>query len=139
MYWEDQEICLLVLDVVALFPSMKSETTGRIIRKLVSKSPINIEGYDWKQGARYIVVNRKYTSDLRCIWNVLPWRRKVKGTAPGMKSKEINSKKGDVEMQWNFPRVEPTEQQICEMQARVAEIGTRFLFENSPYKFGGNR
>ena len=33
LYWEDQEICLLGLDVVALFPSLKSENTGRIIRQ----------------------------------------------------------------------------------------------------------
>ena len=69
------------LDVVALFPSMKSPTTGRIIRQHVLKSPIQIEGFEWRQGARYVVVNRKYTSDLKCLWNVLPWRRKVKGTA----------------------------------------------------------
>ena len=138
LYWEDQEICLLGLDVVALFPSMKSEQTGKIIRHTVMTSPIKIEGFDWKQGARYIVVNRKYTSDLRCLWNVLPWRRKVRGTAPGMKSKEVNSKTGDVEYQWKFPRAVPTATQIREVQARCAEIATRFLFENFTYKFSGN-
>ena len=29
----------------------------------------------------YIVVHRKYNGDLKCIWNVLPWRWKVNGTA----------------------------------------------------------
>jgi hypothetical protein len=62
----------------------------------------------------------------------------VKGTAPGMKSKEVNSKKGDVELQWVFPRAEPTEQQIREVVARVAEIGVRFIFENFTYKFAGD-
>ena len=104
----------------------------------MSKSPIKIEGYDWKQGARYIVVNRKYTSDLRCLWSILPWRRKVKGTAPGMKAKEVNSKNGNVETQWSFPRKQPTQEQIREVQARCAEIATRFLFENFCYKFSGN-
>ena len=54
-----------------------------------------------------------------------------------MKSKELNSKKGKIEMQWSFPRREPTDLQIREIQARVAEIGVRFLFENFPYKFSG--
>jgi hypothetical protein len=58
-----------------------------------------------------------------------------------MKSKEVNSKKsskhGDIEMQWSFPRREPTEHQIREMQARIAEIGVRFLFENFVSKFAG--
>ena len=40
-------------------------------------------------------------------------------------------------MQWCFPRREATNQQIREIQARVAEIGVCFLFENFPYKFSG--
>ena len=59
------------------------------------------------------------------------------GTVPGMKSKELNAKNGDIEIQWSFPRAEPTQQQIQEIQARAAEIGVRFLFENFPYKFSG--
>ena len=138
LFWEDQEICLLGLDVVALFPSMKSKETGLIIRHQVLKSPIKVEGFDWKQGARYIVVNRSLTGDLKCLWNVLPWRRKVGGTAPGMKSAEVNSKTGNVEFQWQFPRAVPTPSQIREIQARCAEIATRFIFENFCYKFSGN-
>ena len=125
LFWEDQEICLLGLDVVALFPSMTSETTGKIIRKHVLKSPIKIEGFDWKQGARYVVLNKQYTSDLQCLWGILPYRRKVNGTTPGMRSKDINSKEGNVEKQWVFPK-QPTQRQIRELQARCAEIATCF-------------
>ena len=119
------------------FPSMQSASTGRIIREHVRKSPLKINGFDWRQGARYIVVNRKYTGDLDCLRDILPWKRNKGSTAPGMKSKELNSKKGEIEMQWNFPKREPTETQIREMQARIAEIGVRFLFENFVYKFSG--
>ena len=112
-------------------------TTGKIIREHVLRSPLIMEGFDWRQGARYILVNRRYTGDLKCLWNVLPWKRKVGGTVPGMKSKELNAKNGDIEIQWSFPRAEPTQQQIREIQARAAEIGVRFLFENFPYKFSG--
>ena len=112
LYWEDQEFCLLGLDVVALFPSMQSQTTGLIIRQHVLKSPIKMEGFEWRQGARYIVLNRKYTGSLKNLWSILPWRRKVKGTTPGMKAKELNSKEGDVETQWSFPRRQPTDDQI---------------------------
>ena len=135
LYWEDQEIVLLGLDVVALFPSMQSRNTGKIIRQYVLQSPLKIDGFDWREGARYIVINKEYTGDLKCIWNVLPWRRETNGTAPGMKAKELNSKKGNVEKQWQFPRATPTPTQIREIQARCAEIGTRFLFQNFTYKF----
>ena len=120
-----------------MFPSITSKRTGLIIRKQVRKSPLKIKGFDWKQGARYVVINRRYTSDLECLWNILPWRRKVTGTAPGIKSKELNSKKGDVELQWQFPRAKPTEIQERELIARVAEIATRAIFENFTYKFAG--
>ena len=109
----------------------------KIIRKHVLLSPIKIEGFCWKQGARYVVVNKRYTGELACLWGVLPFRRKDKGTAPGMKAKDINSKEGDIEKQWIFPNKNPSEQQIREIQARCAEIATRFLFSNFCYKFQG--
>ena len=56
---------------------------------------------------------------------------------PGMKAKELISKDGNIEIQWIFPKAEPTEMKICEIHAIVAEIGLRFLFENFPYKFAG--
>ena len=62
----------------------------------------------------------------------------MRGTAPVMKSKEVNSKSGDVEYQWQFPRAAPTATQVREIQARCAEIATRFLFENFTYKFSGH-
>ena len=135
IFWEEQEVCLLGLDVVALFPSMTAITTGKIIREHVRKSLMKIEGFDWRQAGRYIVINRKYTGGLDCLRDVLPWKRNKGNIAPGMKSKELNSKKGEVTEKWNFPKREPTDTQIREMQARVADIGTRFLFENFVYKF----
>ena len=137
LFLEDKEMCLLGLDVVALFPSMKSKNTGIIIRRQIQKSPLKIRGFDWRQGTRYIVMNKQYTGDLSRIWKLLPYRRKVGGTAPGMKSKELNSKKGNIESQWAFPPTEPTEEQEREIVARVAEIGVRVLFENFTYKFAG--
>ena len=57
----------LGLDVVALFPSMQSATTGKIICQHVLKSPLKIECFNWKQRARYNVVNKKSTGDLKCF------------------------------------------------------------------------
>ena len=78
---------------------MKSVTTGRIVREHVLKSPLNIEGFNWRQAARYIVIKKRYTGDLQCIWKVLPWKKKVGGVMPGMKAKELNSKKVEMEEQ----------------------------------------
>ena len=44
LYWEDQEVCLLGLDVVALSPSMQSATTGMIVREHVLKAHSKLRG-----------------------------------------------------------------------------------------------
>jgi hypothetical protein len=54
---KDLEVCLLGNDVVALFPSIKSKSTGKIVRKRVEISPLEFKGFNWKQGARYIVMH----------------------------------------------------------------------------------
>ena len=60
---EDYEISLVGNDVKALFPNIKSATTGKIIRKEVERSPLEIVGFDYKYGLRYIAMNKKYTGN----------------------------------------------------------------------------
>ena len=139
LYEEDRQMCLIGNDVVALFPSIKSQNTGRIVRKRIEKSPLKFEGFEYRHGARYIVMNRKYTGDLKELWGVLPYRRKVNGVAPGMTGKAINDRKeDDPSYQWIFPKREPTDRQKRLIIARVAEIGVRVVFENFTYRFGGD-
>ena len=57
------------------------------MREEVEESNLKFEGFDYKQGGRYIVMNKQYTGNLKPLWNVLPWRRKNQGTAPGMTGK----------------------------------------------------
>ena len=88
--------------------------------------------------SRYIVVNRQYTGDLKGLWNVLPWRRKVTGRAPGMTGKQMNAKEDDPEFQWVYPKAEPTAWQKKQIVARVAEIVVRVMFEHFSYRFAGD-
>ena len=108
------------------FPSIMSKNTGIIVRKMVIKSPLRFDGFDYKQGLRYIVINKHLTGDLQVLANVLPWRRKVGGVA--MTVKGINAKEDDPELQWTFPGRQPTEIQKREIIGRVAEIGLRVVF-----------
>ena len=133
---KDLERVLLGNDVVGLFPSITSKNTGRICRERVEKSELMFEGFDYKQGGRYIVMNKRYTGNLKLLWNVLPWRRKKKGTTPGMTGKAINSEDDDPEYQWIYPKAQPTELQRKQIISRCCEIGVRVLFENFTYKFG---
>ena len=129
------ERVLLGNDVVGLFPNIKSKNSARIVRGRVEESDIVFEGFDYKQGGRYIVINKHLTGDLQPIWNVLPWRRKVGGTAPGMTGRGINSEEDDPEIQWCYPRAQPTEMQKRQIVSRCCEIAVRVLFENFVYNF----
>ena len=72
---EDYEISLIRNDVKALFPNIKSESTGKIVREEVERSPLEIEGFDYKYGLRYISMNKRYTGNLGPISHLLTWKR----------------------------------------------------------------
>ena len=135
--WEE-EIVIFGNDVVALFPSMTSANTGRIIRRQISKSGMKIDGIDYKHVLLYIMLNKNMTGDLGSLVRLLPWRRGVTGTAPGMKNKNLNSKNyDDILKTWEFPDRYPTDGEKRELLARMGEIGLRAIFENFMYTFTG--
>ena len=76
---------ILGLDVVGLFPAIQSASRGRIVRRRIMKSEMKLKGFDWKHGARYIVVNNHLTGELKSIWNILPWTKS--GKVIGIKNK----------------------------------------------------
>ena len=138
---EDYEIVLVGNDVVALFPSLTSQRSGKLVRQefQISNIKISDEAFNTKLGLRYIVMNKHLTDDLDPIENILPTRRKAPGRKPGMKSREINNSEDDElgDDKWAHPPREPTNLQRRQVQARVAEIVTRIIFENFTYKFAG--
>ena len=134
---EELEMCLLGLDVTALFPSMSAKRTGEIIRRRMMRSKMKVDGFDWRRGLVYIQMNRHLTGNLGGMWKILPYRRKVGVTAPGMSSKSMSGKSGKIEEQWCFKTKELTEEQMMEVVARCLEIAVRTIFENFTYNFGG--
>ena len=69
---EEMELCLLGLDVEALFPSMTSARTGEIVRRRMMKSKMKVEGFQWKVGLVYILMNKHLTTNLGKMWKILP-------------------------------------------------------------------
>ena len=135
---EELNIALEGYDVVGLFPALESVNTGKIIREEIKRSNMKVNGFNWRQAARYIVMNRKYTSDLESIEEILPKSRS--GKEKSMKNKNVNHKKENIDKDWEFREgVLPTKEQERELLARVGEIGTRMIFENSCYQFGGEK
>ena len=58
------------------------------------------------------------------------------GIKPTMKSKWVNHKEILSDDDWIYPPVKPTGNQRRQIIGRVAEIGTRVVFDNFCYKFG---
>ena len=109
---------------------IKSENTGKIVRKRVLKSNVLFEGFDTKKGLAYIHMNRNLTGDLEILEPYFPKRKNNHGTSPTMSS--VNSS-WDPEDQWTFPETEISKDIEMEIIARVVEIGIRALFENFTY------
>ena len=92
----------LGVDVVGLFPAIKFKSTGKIIRKTIQKSKIILHGMNWRQAARYILMNRNLTSDLAPIRKFLPWKR-ARGNIPSMKNRAVNDKKEGMVLPGSIP------------------------------------
>ena len=58
------------------------------------------------------------------------------GTTPGMSGKAGNSVEDDPELQWAYPKAQPTKLQRRQIISRCCEIAVRVLFEQFVYKFG---
>ena len=83
-------------------------------------------------------MNEEYTGSLKQIRSLLPVRETKPGTKPTMKSKWVNSKEILADDEGIYPPGNPTEEQRRQVIGRVAEIGTRLVFENFCYQFGGD-
>ena len=88
-------------------------------------------------GLKYIAMNEEYTSDLDPIRMLLPVRMTKPGVRPTMKSKWVNNKEILPDEDWVYPEITPTSKQRRQVIGHVAEIGTRVIFENFCYQFGG--
>ena len=112
-------------------------STGRIVREEVENSTIRFDGFNIRLGLKYIAMNEEYTGSLEQIRALLPVRETKPGTKPTLKSKWVNCKEILADDEWIYPPGTPTEEQRRQVIGRVAEIGTRVVFENFCYQFGG--
>ena len=72
---EDIEYCVIGNDVKALYPSITSENTGRIVRERIEKTELEFEGFDWKKGAAYVAMNTHLIADMEKVQHLLPVRK----------------------------------------------------------------
>ena len=60
------------------------------------------------------MMNKNLTGSLGSLWKILPYRRKVGGTQPGMTSRGMTGNQEDLEKQWVLKTMTITEEQLQE-------------------------
>ena len=120
-------------DVKALYPSIKSKSTGEIIRKKIEETSLKFEGFSCEKGVAYIAMNTHLTGDLDKIEHLMPIRKSGRKTSLKMSAIKPD---WDPKDKFEFKTQEYTENDKKLIIARVVEIATRTLFENHAYKFG---
>ena len=129
---------MIGMDAVALFPSMTGKRTAKIVRERLKRSPIKLQGFNWKKALVYVRINKHLTSYIsKKVKRYMPVRKSCQGVEPGMSSKGLENKEGKEDLQWIFPRKNPPMETIKEIASIVAEIAIRILWSNYCYDFGG--
>ena len=124
-------------DVVNLYPSLDISRVVENVKIAVQESNISWSNLDYLEGCRYIALN---WSEQACrsskLRRVLPYRRKNKGSRPGLRGElPQGPHRGDTE-QWIFPRVKLTPEEKQLIIATVVQIATEAMFRKHFYEFG---
>ena len=125
-------------DVAALYPNLDADQVATLVYQAVKKSKIKWKNVDYLEAVRYIALNwdevKCRTSSLR---RVLPVRRFVNGSRPGVTGVGPSGPdRGDAE-QWIFPKVKLTGSEKIDIIAQVNKIITETMFKTHVYTFGG--
>ena len=72
-------------DVVGLYPALDHKVTARILREETANTEVNIDAINWRQAAKYAVLNLEpWQLKRHKISHLVPQRRHKKGTKPGI-------------------------------------------------------
>ena len=69
------QMSLVGSDVVALFPSITAERSGRIVREEIQRSEIKFEGLDKDRALAYVTINKDKIVDYEKIVPLLPSKK----------------------------------------------------------------
>ena len=125
-------------DVEALYPSLEAIQVANIVYQAIMETDIGFEGVNYLEGARYIALT---SSAQECrlgpLGRVLPRRRHVNGTRPGVTGAGPAGAHSDDQNQWKFPEVELTDREKRMIIAKVMHTAVLTLFQTHTYTFGG--
>ena len=134
----EEKVAFVGADAKCLYPSCKGRHTGRCVREAALRSKVKVEGWNYKEAARYIVMGYdRFEIRQMGLDRIVPKRKYKNGTTPGITGPEVLGMHVEDEVKWIFPDREATEVEKKKMYAACLEIGVRAAFSLHLYQFGG--
>ena len=87
-----EDLVFFSTDVKSLYPSLQAKLCADIITRMLEESRLVVEGVNWDQAVYYLAltINRAKVEELG-LGEVVPKRRKDRGRAPGITTKEVRA------------------------------------------------
>ena len=104
-YVQDRSGKILIVgsDVEALYPSLDAMEIAEIVYNAVLNTNISFENINWMEGCKYIALT---STEQECrigpLKRVLPTRRSVNGTRPGITGEDPLGKESGSQDQWEY-------------------------------------
>ena len=111
---------------------------AEIVYEAVLKTKIKFENIDWLEGCKYIALtSTEQECRLGPLKRVLPRRRCVTGTRPGITGEDPLSKDTGNQDQWEFPNLDNglTKKEKQLVKAKVMKTVVLTIFKTHTYSF----
>ena len=132
------KLVLTGADAKCLYPSCQGLHTGRCVRRAALRSNMKVEGWNYREAARYVVMGYdRFEIREMGLERIVPIRRFKNGRTPGITGAEPLGMDIEDEVRWIFPEREATEKEKKHLFAACLEIGVRSAFKLHLYEFGG--
>ena len=133
------EAVLTASDAEALYPSLDAYECAKVVREEVAKMDFNMDGFNWKEMARYLAMTSEgWQWRQWCVRDLIPWRRYSKGPSPGITGSGPLGKDIEDENKWIFPDRDPGPVQLRLLLAACLGIAVETIFRLHTYRFGGS-
>ena len=113
---------------------------AKIVYQAVLESKVKFESVDWLEACKYIALtSTAQECKMGPLRSILPRRRHVPGSRPGITGEDPMAKDSGVKDQWQFPTLRnglrAKEKRL--VIAKVLKTSALAMFKTQTYSFGG--
>ena len=134
-----QRMQVIGADVEALYPSLSTVEVAEIVYDAVMSTEIKFDGINWTEACKYIALtSTEQECRLGPLKRVLPIRRSVNGTRPGITGEDPLSKDSGSQEQWEFKNLGSnglTKKEKRLVMAKVLKTAVLAIFRTHTYSF----